>query len=68
MGGINASFVDGSTQLVHVQPKLAKQAVDLYKAGFMPDNDHFAWAFFRMLSGDPKWINAFPGLPPGATP
>ena len=68
IGGINASFADGSTQLVHVKPELAVQAAGLYTNGSMTNKDYFTWAFFKMLSGDTKWINAFPNLPPGFTP
>lgn len=67
-GGINVSHADGSTQLVRVKPEYAKQAVDLYNTGSMADKDYFTWAFFRMLSKDSKWIEAFPKVPPGAVP
>jgi prepilin-type N-terminal cleavage/methylation domain-containing protein len=67
-GGINVSYADGSTQLVRVKSEYAKQAVDLYNYGSMTDKDYFTWAFFRMLSKDSKWIDAFPKVPPGAVP
>jgi prepilin-type N-terminal cleavage/methylation domain-containing protein len=64
-GGINASFADGSTQLMRVRPQLAVTAAVLYEDGDTDTKDYFTWCVFRLLSGEPAWINAFPVLPPG---
>ncbi len=67
-GGINASLIDGSTQLRTVKGSLARKAVDLYNNGSMGDKDYFAYCMFRLLSGDSRFMTAFPSLPPGYVP
>lgn len=64
-GGINASFADGSTQLRRIRPELAATAAKLYDTGEIQSKDYFTWCFFRLLSGESAWIDAFPNLPPG---
>jgi prepilin-type N-terminal cleavage/methylation domain-containing protein/prepilin-type processing-associated H-X9-DG protein len=63
-GGITAAYADGSVQLVRVRDQLARTAYDLYVANNIRSMDYFAFCFFRMLSSDSKWMNAFPNLPP----
>lgn len=67
-GGINASYADGSSQLVRVKPEIARQAANLYDTGSMTDKDYFTYAFFKLLSNQPKWMDAFPALPPDYKP
>jgi prepilin-type N-terminal cleavage/methylation domain-containing protein len=67
VAGINASFADGATQLVRVKPDYALQAVSLYDHGNIDEKDYFTWCFFKLLSGERNWIEAFPSLPPGVT-
>ena len=64
-GGVNAGYADGSVQLARVDESLANIAADLYDKNAISQMDYFAHCFFRMLSGDRRWMNAFPSIPPG---
>jgi prepilin-type processing-associated H-X9-DG protein len=61
--GINAGYVDGSVQLVNLSPTLARTTQELYDENVIRRMDYFTFCFFRMLSGDRKWIEAFPERP-----
>ena len=63
-GGINVAYADGGVQLVHVRDNLARTAYQLYVANDIGQMDYFAFCFFKLLSSDSKWMNAFPWLPP----
>jgi prepilin-type N-terminal cleavage/methylation domain-containing protein/prepilin-type processing-associated H-X9-DG protein len=60
--GINAGYVDGSVQLPRVKDSHARVAFDLYTQNAIRQMDYFAYCFFRMLSGDSRYINAFPNV------
>ncbi len=62
-GGVNAGYADGSVQLSRVEESLATVAAKLYDDNNIRAMDYFAYCFFRMLSGERKWMNAFPNLP-----
>ncbi len=64
-GGLNAGYDDGSVLLKNIDRKVARLAYDLYDAPRIDSLDLFAWCMFRLFSGDRKWIEAFPKLPPG---
>jgi len=66
-GGMNAGFADGSVQFFKVKPQVIAWAAKLSAAGDIDSNDYFTYCFFRMLSGDSRWVDAFPSLPPGVT-
>jgi prepilin-type N-terminal cleavage/methylation domain-containing protein/prepilin-type processing-associated H-X9-DG protein len=59
-GGVNAGYADGSVQLPLLKDDLAVIAAKLYDENSMPKMDYFAFCFFKMLSGDRHWINAYP--------
>lgn len=62
-GGVIAGYVDGSARLNHVADAIAQTSADLYDANNIDDMDYFAFCFFKMLSGQRRWIEAFPNLP-----
>ena len=64
-GGVNGAYADGGVQLVPVKPTLAGVAFRLYEQNNITQMDYFAYCFFRLLSGDSSWMNAFPSVPPG---
>lgn len=64
-GGVNGGFADGSAQLHVVRPSIALTAGELYQNNAIDPMDYFAFCFFKMLSGDRRWIEAFPYRPEG---
>lgn len=63
-GGVNAGYADGSVQLKNIEPAITSHAVELYHSD-IDSQDYFAYCFFKMLSGEKKWTDAFPHIPPG---
>ncbi|NLE58636.1 MAG: DUF1559 domain-containing protein [Planctomycetes bacterium] len=61
-GGVIGGYADGSARLNHVADSIAQTSADLYDKNDIDDMDYFAFCFFRMLSGQRRWIEAFPGL------
>ncbi len=62
-GGVNAGYVDGSVQLARVDERISRIASDLYDKNAIGDMDYFAHCFFRFISGDKRWMTAWPNLP-----
>lgn len=60
--GINAAYADGSVQLPRVEDEYARTAFGLYTQNTIQSMDYFAYCFFRMLSGDSRFIKAFPQI------
>jgi prepilin-type N-terminal cleavage/methylation domain-containing protein/prepilin-type processing-associated H-X9-DG protein len=63
-GGINVALADGSIQLMHVESDLARTAAKLYDSNNTTLMDYFSFCFFKMLSGDRHFMNAYPAIPP----
>lgn len=61
-GGINAGYIDGSAQLPPIRDKYARIAYDLYTSNSIGQMDFYAYCFFKMLSGDSRFITAFPNV------
>ena len=62
-GGVIAGYADGSARLNHVADAIAQTSADLYDKNVIDDMDYFAFCFFKMLSGQRSWMDAFPKLP-----
>ena len=61
-GGLQAGYGDGSARFTEMHDSMIQQAVDLCFGGDSIQ-DYYAFAMFRMLSGDPRYLYAFPNVP-----
>lgn len=62
-GGVIAGYADGSARLNHVDEQIARVSADLYDQNVIDQMDYFAFCFFKLLSGERRWMEAFPSLP-----
>ena len=61
-GGIQAGYGDGSARFTELPDSTIQQAIEAcYGGGDI--QDYYSFAMFKMLSGDPRFLNAYPDVP-----
>jgi len=61
-GGIHAAYGDGSARFTEVSDDLIDLATEVCYWDNVPQ-DYLTFCMFRMLSGEPQYMNAFPNWP-----